>query len=212
MIDDETRKLDIAQIVAMEYARKPGVACHVETFGKDVAQVFHDAYQALGCPAEPKKYYDNSDQEEILAKIRNSYSGFRVSSADYAKVQTKLKQDTAAALKDLEAEKVAKYNEKVKASEQAIAQKYGMSDYEQARDRTDLGTKIEQAIKSADDPKWTDHPTRNGVYFIDCPFNSMQARWVLVCLGYVSWFGDARSIHYTSSGITRFYGPMKAPE
>ncbi len=209
---DEARKLDIAQIAASEYARKNAESETYDVFGKQVAQVFKDAYEALGDKPEPKKYYDNSDQAEILSSLRKSYSGLNPTFADYAKVTTQVKQDTDAALKDLEAEKVAKYNEKVKASEQAIAQKYGMSDYERARDRTDLGTKIEQAIKSADEPKWTETPTKNGVYFIECPFNSMQARWVLVCLGFVSWFGDARSIHYTSSGITRFYGPMKAPE
>lgn len=178
---DEARKLDIAQIAASEYARRPSDNYSSETFGKQVAQVFKDAYEALG------------DKQEKPPTF-----------ADYAKVTTQVKQDTAAALKELEAAKITKYNEKVKASEQAIAQKYGMSDYEQARDRPDL-------VKQAD-PKWTEHPKVNGVYFIDCPFSSMQARWVLVCLGFVSWFGSMKSIHYTSSGITRFYGPMKAPE
>ena len=164
---DEARKLDIAQIAASEYARRPSDNYSSETFGKQVAQVFKDAYEALG------------DKQEKPPTF-----------ADYAKVTTGyLKQDTAAAWKDLEAEKVAKYNEKVKASEEKIAKQL-----------------------SSDEPSWTRSPTKTGVYFTNNSFDSMQARWVLVVGGTVHWFGALGASTIKDSGITRFYGPMKAPE
>lgn len=65
--------------------------------------------------------------------------------------------------------------------------------------------------KAQDGPQWVETPAMDGVYFIESPFNSMQARWVLVRFGFVSWFGNTQSVHHTESGILRFYGPMKAP-